>query len=175
MFWLSISAIIRQGWGDNKSLSNTSAHFLSFYDIVRCLQSLRPYHGLLLLVEASELLDHLPPDASPALVRLVRMYSPLKSLQTLSADADLTLSQVCGVECWGCSIHASDPNAMCMYTALAIWIYFHGAEPLTIVCNHHHHPPSILWNVKFLYLQQTTACPYSEPDESNWCRPIVVL
>lgn len=62
--------------------------------IHRCLQSLRPYHGLLLLVEGSELLDHLPPDASPALVRLVRMYSPLKSLQTLAADADLTLSQV---------------------------------------------------------------------------------
>jgi hypothetical protein len=46
-------------------------------------------------VETSELLDHLHPDASPALVRLVRMYSPLKSLQTLAADADLTLSQVC--------------------------------------------------------------------------------
>ena len=81
---------------------------------------MRPYHGLLLLVEASELLDHLPPDASPALVRLVRMYSPLKSLQTLSADADLTLSQVCGVDCWDYGISASDLSALCMYTALAI-------------------------------------------------------
>lgn len=61
----------------------------------RCLQSLRPYHGLLLLVEPSELLESLPPDASPALVRLVQVHSPLKSLQTLSADADLTLAQVC--------------------------------------------------------------------------------
>ncbi|XP_021939358.1 GATOR complex protein NPRL3 isoform X2 [Zootermopsis nevadensis] len=62
--------------------------------IHRCLQSLRPYHGLLLLVESNELLDHMHPDASPALVRLIRMYSPLKSLQTLAADADLTLSQM---------------------------------------------------------------------------------
>jgi hypothetical protein len=88
MSWLSISAII-QFSGDRL------AQFFSFCVVARCLQSLRPYHGLLLLVEAGELLDHLPPDASPALVRLVRMYSPLKSLQTLSADADLTLSQVC--------------------------------------------------------------------------------
>lgn len=65
------------------------------WDVIRCLQSLRPYHGLLLLVESNELLDHMHPDASPALVRLIRMYSPLKSLQTLAADADLTLSQVC--------------------------------------------------------------------------------
>lgn len=62
--------------------------------IDRCLQSLRPYHGLLLLVEPPELLGSLPPDASPALVRLVQIHSPLKSLQTLSADADLTLAQV---------------------------------------------------------------------------------
>ncbi|XP_067011625.1 GATOR complex protein NPRL3 [Anabrus simplex] len=62
--------------------------------INRCLQSLRPYHGLLLLVEPSELLDSSPLDSSPALARLIRVYSPLKSLQTLSADADLTLSQV---------------------------------------------------------------------------------
>ncbi|XP_063229317.1 GATOR complex protein NPRL3 isoform X2 [Bacillus rossius redtenbacheri] len=62
--------------------------------IQKCLQSLRPYHGLLLLVDSAELLDDLPLDASPALVRLIKMYSPLKSLQTLAADTDLTLSQV---------------------------------------------------------------------------------
>ena len=60
----------------------------------RCLQALRPYHGLLLLVDANELLNFFPPDASPTLVRLVRIYTPLKSLQTLAMDADLTLSQV---------------------------------------------------------------------------------
>ncbi|XP_046664623.1 GATOR complex protein NPRL3 [Homalodisca vitripennis] len=62
--------------------------------IDRCLQSLRPYHGLLLLIEPGQLLESLPLDSSPALLRLLKMYSPLKSLQTLSADADLTLAQV---------------------------------------------------------------------------------
>uniref|UniRef100_A0A1B6E1R3 GATOR complex protein NPRL3 n=1 Tax=Clastoptera arizonana TaxID=38151 RepID=A0A1B6E1R3_9HEMI len=62
--------------------------------IDRCLQSIRPYHGILLLVEPSQLIDILPPDSAPALLRLLKMYSPLKSLQTLSADADLTLAQV---------------------------------------------------------------------------------
>ena len=62
--------------------------------IDRCLNSLRPYHGLLLLIEPLDLLDSLPLDSSPALRRLIQMYSPLKSLQTLAADSDLTLTQV---------------------------------------------------------------------------------
>ncbi|XP_053994563.1 GATOR complex protein NPRL3 [Hylaeus volcanicus] len=62
--------------------------------IDRCLNSLRPYHGLLLLIEPLHLLDTLPIDSSPALKRLIQMYSPLKSLQTLAADSDLTLTQV---------------------------------------------------------------------------------
>lgn len=62
--------------------------------IDKCLQSLRPYHGLLLLVEGVELLAGLSPDASPALTRLIHVYSPLRSLQCLAADADLVLSQV---------------------------------------------------------------------------------
>ncbi|KAL0266798.1 UNVERIFIED_CONTAM: hypothetical protein PYX00_009246 [Menopon gallinae] len=62
--------------------------------IDKCLQSLRPYHGLLLLVDQSELLESLPPDSSPALLRLIQVYSPLKSLQTLSADADITLMHI---------------------------------------------------------------------------------
>ncbi|CAH1392161.1 unnamed protein product [Nezara viridula] len=62
--------------------------------IDKCLESIRPYHGILLLVETNQLLDSLVPDASPALIRLLKIYTPLKSLQTLSADADLTLTQV---------------------------------------------------------------------------------
>ncbi|XP_076622225.1 GATOR complex protein Nprl3 [Colletes latitarsis] len=62
--------------------------------IDRCLNSLRPYHGLLLLIEPLDLLDTLPIDSSPALKRLIQMYSPLKSLQTLAADSDLTLTQI---------------------------------------------------------------------------------
>ncbi|XP_008214795.1 GATOR complex protein NPRL3 isoform X2 [Nasonia vitripennis] len=62
--------------------------------IDRCLNSLRPYHGLLLLTEPTDLRDSLPTDHSPALCRLIQMYNPLKSLQTLAADSDLTLAQV---------------------------------------------------------------------------------
>ncbi|XP_048515143.1 GATOR complex protein NPRL3 isoform X2 [Athalia rosae] len=62
--------------------------------IDRCLESLRPYHGLLLLIEPLDLLESLPADSAPALVRLIQMYSPLKSLQTLAADSDLSLAQV---------------------------------------------------------------------------------
>ncbi|XP_029166331.1 GATOR complex protein NPRL3 [Nylanderia fulva] len=62
--------------------------------IDRCLNSLRPYHGILLLTEPLELLESLQVDCSPALKRLIQMYNPLKSLQTLAANSDLTLAQV---------------------------------------------------------------------------------
>jgi len=62
--------------------------------IFECLEALRPYHSLLLLVETQELLDQLSTDASPALRRLVRQCSPLKSLKTLAVDTDLSLKQV---------------------------------------------------------------------------------
>jgi len=70
------------------------ALFVDPEGIDRCLQSVRPYHGLLLLVDTAQLMETLVPDSSPALTRLLRIYTPLKSLQTLSADADLTLAQV---------------------------------------------------------------------------------
>ncbi|XP_011257640.1 GATOR complex protein NPRL3 isoform X2 [Camponotus floridanus] len=60
----------------------------------RCLNSLRPYHGILLLTEPLDLLESLQIDCSPALKRLIQMYNPLKSLQTLAANSDLTLAQV---------------------------------------------------------------------------------
>lgn len=63
-------------------------------DINMCLNSVRPYHGLLLLTPVNQLIDSLSLDGSPTLVRLLKMYSPVKSLQTLAADADLTLSHV---------------------------------------------------------------------------------
>ncbi|XP_053608422.1 GATOR complex protein NPRL3 [Plodia interpunctella] len=62
--------------------------------IDKCLQKLRPYHGILLLVDPNELLASIPLDGSPALLRLIKLYSPLKSLQTLAIEADLSLTQV---------------------------------------------------------------------------------
>ncbi|XP_061182292.1 GATOR1 complex protein NPRL3-like [Saccostrea echinata] len=62
--------------------------------IQKCLECLRPYHGVLLLVEKQALQDSLPVDCSPALSRLITVWSPLQSLQVLSQEADLALSQV---------------------------------------------------------------------------------
>lgn len=58
------------------------------------LFSFRPYHGLLLLMDAAELLSSLAEDSSPALIRLISVTSPLKNLQQLAADADIILSHV---------------------------------------------------------------------------------
>lgn len=62
--------------------------------IEQSLTALRPYHGMLLLVEVDELLASLPYDSSPALYRLIRITSPLKSIEQLAADADLSLPHV---------------------------------------------------------------------------------
>nr|KAG5688611.1 hypothetical protein BaRGS_033427 [Batillaria attramentaria] len=74
-------------------------------EVEGCLSALRPYHGLLLMQPEDELLDSLPIDSSPALVRLVKMISPVKNLQLLSLDTDLSLSQVFVLAChlvyWG--------------------------------------------------------------------------
>ncbi|OTF82643.1 nitrogen permease regulator 3-like protein, partial [Euroglyphus maynei] len=59
-----------------------------------CLKKLRPYHTFLLLIEMDHLLQSLPQDVSPSSVRLIRASNPLKNLLELSADADITLSQV---------------------------------------------------------------------------------
>lgn len=62
--------------------------------IYRCLEALRPYHGMLLLYEERELLDQFPLDASPALKKLIRYSSPMKSFRTLSSDSDIALKHV---------------------------------------------------------------------------------
>ncbi|XP_077525983.1 GATOR complex protein Nprl3 isoform X1 [Haemaphysalis longicornis] len=62
--------------------------------IQKCLTQLRPYHALLLLVDQRELVESLPNDASSALVRLIHVASPMRSLVQLAGDTDLTLKQV---------------------------------------------------------------------------------
>lgn len=62
--------------------------------IQKCVDALRPYHTLLLLEDEHSLLSSLPIDASPSLVRLVKVANPLKNLHSLSLDADLAVEQV---------------------------------------------------------------------------------
>ncbi len=49
---------------------------------------------MLLLEEAHDIIAGLPVDSSPALCRLLRNQSSMSSLQAISADIDLPLSQV---------------------------------------------------------------------------------
>lgn len=62
----------------------------------------RPYHALLLLNDEKSLLNELPLDCSPALVRVIKTTSAVKNLQQLAQDADLALLQVRGAvsSCW---------------------------------------------------------------------------
>ncbi len=63
-------------------------------NIHKCLEAIRPYHSILLLVDREELVASFWVDASCTIPRLLQVYSPLKSLQAIAADADLTLSHV---------------------------------------------------------------------------------
>ncbi|XP_029014713.1 GATOR complex protein NPRL3 isoform X2 [Betta splendens] len=60
----------------------------------RSLKAIRPYHALLLLESEKVLLNQLPLDCSPAMVRLIKTCSAVKNLQQLAQDADLALLQI---------------------------------------------------------------------------------
>ncbi|RWS24528.1 hypothetical protein B4U80_04388 [Leptotrombidium deliense] len=63
-------------------------------EIKKCLESLRPYHGILLLADTKELLSTLPADASPAFKKIICLANPLKNLLELSADSAVALPHV---------------------------------------------------------------------------------
>ena len=67
--------------------------------ILKCLKYLRPYHGILLLQDENTLLESLPLDSTPALSRLIQVANPLRSLQTLALEADLSLFQLFHLVC----------------------------------------------------------------------------
>ncbi|XP_034075833.1 GATOR complex protein NPRL3 isoform X3 [Gymnodraco acuticeps] len=60
----------------------------------RSLKAIRPYHALLLLESEKALLNQLPLDCSPAMVRLIKTCSAVKNLQQMAQDADLALLQI---------------------------------------------------------------------------------
>ncbi|KAH8312925.1 hypothetical protein KR067_002746 [Drosophila pandora] len=62
--------------------------------IDRCLRALKPYHGMLLLVDFAELLDCVPPTGARMLWQLVDAYNPLISLQSMASKADLSIEHV---------------------------------------------------------------------------------
>ena len=50
---------------------------------------------MLLVVDDTRLQEELSQDCSPALLRLIQVNNPLKGLQQLAMDADISLGQVC--------------------------------------------------------------------------------
>ncbi|KAG7158618.1 GATOR complex protein NPRL3-like [Homarus americanus] len=98
--------------------------------LLRGLQTLKPYHTLLLLVERSELLHSLSPDASQALWRLLHVEeSHLTPFFTLAADADLTLTQLVGhLVYWG--------KATIIYPVCSTNVYVLSPNAPTIINSH---------------------------------------
>lgn len=85
-------------WGKNNKAFRKSCSLLCKCILLFC----RPYHALLLLNDEKSLLNELPLDCSPALVRVIKTTSAVKNLQQLAQDADLALLQVWGAvsSCW---------------------------------------------------------------------------
>lgn len=77
-----------------KLLTHRSMPAIGKQSLENCLNSLKPYHGMLLLQEPHEILNSLPIDASPATIQLLKVTRPDKNLFELSVDANLHLMQV---------------------------------------------------------------------------------
>ncbi|NWR65730.1 NPRL3 protein, partial [Bucorvus abyssinicus] len=86
--WLEVSFCLPH------KIHYVATNFIPPEAIERSLKSIRPYHALLLLNDEKSLLNELPLDCSPALVRVIKTTSAVKNLQQLAQDADLALLQV---------------------------------------------------------------------------------
>ncbi|VDO92880.1 unnamed protein product [Soboliphyme baturini] len=95
--WIKISFCLQENLMDTVSCKTPKMQ--------RFLDSMRPYHTFFLLEDQAAIISALPLDTSPALLRLIDVYNPLKSLQTLAYDADVALKQVFRLVqhlvCWG--------------------------------------------------------------------------
>ncbi|NWR84493.1 NPRL3 protein, partial [Furnarius figulus] len=124
--WLEVSFCLPH------KIHYVATNFIPPEAIERSLKSIRPYHALLLLNDEKSLLNELPLDCSPALVRVIKTTSAVKNLQQLAQDADLALLQVFQLAAhlvyWGKAIiiyplcennvYMLSPNASVCLTAL---------------------------------------------------------
>ncbi|XP_066496831.1 GATOR1 complex protein NPRL3 isoform X2 [Tiliqua scincoides] len=126
--WLEVSFCLPH------KIHSVASRFIPPEAIERSLKAIRPYHALLLLGDEKALLQELPLDCSPALVRVIRTSSAVKNLQQLAQDADLALLQVFQLAAhliyWGKAIvvyplcennvYMLSPSAtLCLYSPLA--------------------------------------------------------
>ncbi|KAG2455859.1 NPRL3 protein, partial [Polypterus senegalus] len=88
--------------------------------IERSLKAIRPYHALLLLDDEKSLVNELPLDSSPALVRVMKTCSAVKNLQQLAQDADLALLQIIIYPLCENNVYMLSPHAnISLYSPLA--------------------------------------------------------
>ncbi|NXJ80812.1 NPRL3 protein, partial [Trogon melanurus] len=131
--WLEVSFCLPH------KIHYVATNFIPPEAIERSLKSIRPYHALLLLNDEKSLLNELPLDCSPALVRVIKTTSAVKNLQQLAQDADLALLQVFQLAAhlvyWGKAIiiyplcennvYMLSPNAsVCLHKAYPLYIVF---------------------------------------------------
>ncbi|NXL29693.1 NPRL3 protein, partial [Glaucidium brasilianum] len=155
--WLEVSFCLPH------KIHYVATNFIPPEAIERSLKSIRPYHALLLLNDEKSLLNELPLDCSPALVRVIKTTSAVKNLQQLAQDADLALLQVFQLAAhlvyWGKAIiiyplcennvYMLSPNAsVCLKDKTGVCV---GKQPLCIVFLLYF--ISGLFNTSFLTLQ----------------------
>ncbi|XP_062508618.1 GATOR1 complex protein NPRL3-like isoform X2 [Corticium candelabrum] len=90
--WIHISFILPSVRSPLDLQHSSAVGFSNADYLLNC--DIRPYHAILLMEDQDSLCSSLPEDSSPCLKRLIQLCSPLKSLQTLSGDTDLSLCQV---------------------------------------------------------------------------------
>ncbi len=58
------------------------------------MPALRPFHSLILLQDPEQVLERLPPDASPSLVDFIRSVTPMQSFEEMQVVLDCSLAHV---------------------------------------------------------------------------------
>ncbi|XP_071300460.1 GATOR1 complex protein NPRL3 isoform X8 [Agelaius tricolor] len=167
--WLEVSFCLPH------KIHYVATNFIPPEAIERSLKSIRPYHALLLLNDEKSLLNELPLDCSPALVRVIKTTSAVKNLQQLAQDADLALLQVFQLAAhlvyWGKAIiiyplcennvYMLSPNAsVCLYSPLAdaFSCQFRG-----------HNLPSMLAKFSLPVSLAEFKNPLAPPMQEEWC------
>jgi hypothetical protein len=73
----------------HKIHTNTASSIVDKMKLYRCIELISPYHAILLLKNKTELVQGLPIDSCPMLIRLINNTSPLKSLRKTANELDI--------------------------------------------------------------------------------------
>ncbi|XP_062359569.1 GATOR1 complex protein NPRL3 isoform X4 [Cinclus cinclus] len=175
--WLEVSFCLPH------KIHYVATNFIPPEAIERSLKSIRPYHALLLLNDEKSLLNELPLDCSPALVRVIKTTSAVKNLQQLAQDADLALLQVFQLAAhlvyWGKAIiiyplcennvYMLSPNAsVCLHICCPVST----GRGHSHICSCSWHTQRLFtlhWQMPFPVSSGVTTCPPCWPSSPSLC------